>query len=73
MDPAGPNFINKPIETRLDATDAIFVDVIHTSTLGTSQQCGHVDFYVNGGEQQAGCPISFLSGKKRFITGGECV
>lgn len=35
LDPAGPSFEDAPPEVRLDSSDALFVDVIHTdSTLG---------------------------------------
>ncbi|XP_005107860.3 pancreatic lipase-related protein 2-like [Aplysia californica] len=62
MDPADPDFQCLPSLVRLDAGDAMFVDVIHTNGAefikggaGMLQQCGHVDFYVNGGETQPGC------------------
>ena len=57
MDPAGPNFyktlllgtpINSPLDEKLDKTDAVLVDAIHTDTdtLGTVASLGHADFYV---------------------------
>ncbi|CAF0756734.1 unnamed protein product [Rotaria sordida] len=66
LDPAGPLFEGKNVVVRLDKNDAKFVDVIHTNTkialgigLGSSESSGHVDFYVNGGEHQPGCPSMF--------------
>ncbi|XP_054710963.1 uncharacterized protein LOC129220557 [Uloborus diversus] len=68
LDPAGPRFYDAPLEERLDATDAQFVDVIHTDAglgllegLGMRSQLGHVDFYPNGGTNQPGCHNSPLS------------
>eukprot|EP00057_Strongylocentrotus_purpuratus_P035015 XP_797417.3 PREDICTED: pancreatic lipase-related protein 2 [Strongylocentrotus purpuratus] len=68
LDPAGPyfrdelgfEFFNNGPECRLDPTDAIFVDVIHTDgndIIGAGQmgQLGHQDFYPNGGRHQPGC------------------
>ncbi|GFS19022.1 pancreatic triacylglycerol lipase-like [Elysia marginata] len=63
LDPADPNFEHLPYVVRLDPTDALFVDVIHTdgrkfeSTVGfgLAQPSGHIDFYVNGGKNQKGC------------------
>ncbi|XP_059168285.1 inactive pancreatic lipase-related protein 1-like [Physella acuta] len=62
LDPAGPYFENTPAIVRLDPTDALFVDVIHTDAgtlltfnLGIMQAVGHVDFYPNGGHNQPGC------------------
>ncbi|XP_071544128.1 pancreatic lipase-related protein 2-like [Panulirus ornatus] len=64
LDPAGPYFTNTSPEVRLDPSDAIFVDVIHTdipteswhlTSLGHPDPIGHVDFYPNGGSEQAGC------------------
>lgn len=47
---------------KLDASDAVFVDVIHTDAenlaqwgFGTSETCGHLDFWPNDGVQQPGC------------------
>lgn len=63
LDPAGPFFDGKVVAVRLDQSDAKFVDVIHSNTeialgigLGSKNPSGHVDFYVNGGKQQPGCP-----------------
>ncbi|XP_070542474.1 uncharacterized protein [Ptychodera flava] len=57
LDPAKPNFETKDKNEKLDATDAQFVDVIHTDgdTLGTWEPTGDVDFYPNGGKDQPGC------------------
>ncbi|XP_050738746.1 pancreatic lipase-related protein 2-like [Eriocheir sinensis] len=64
MDPAGPSFFNEPASSRLDKTDADFVQIIHTNGCGVLDACvglpdvmGHVDFYPNGGEHQPGCTI----------------
>lgn len=62
MDPAAPGFSVNDTETRLDTTDADFVDIIHTNS-GTLLQggesmiepIGHADFYPNGGQRQPGC------------------
>jgi Lipase len=46
------------VTERLAATDAMFVDVIHTCAglLGYDLPIGHVDFYPNGGDHvQPGC------------------
>ena len=48
--------------TRLDLEDAEFVDIMHTNggqdsgEIGFFEAMGHVDFYVNGGHYQPGCP-----------------
>lgn len=57
LDPAGPFFHMRGPSMKLDATDAQFVDVIHTAsgTHGYIGDLGHVDFYPNGGFYQAGC------------------
>ena len=63
MDPAGPFFEDTDPILRLDPTDADYVDAIHTNagtifglSFGINQAVGHIDFYVNGGSSQPGCP-----------------
>ncbi|XP_060083651.1 pancreatic lipase-related protein 2-like [Ylistrum balloti] len=62
LDPAGPLFENFDAQVRLDPTDALFVDVIHSDSdsllelgFGLEKALGHADFYPNGGEKQPGC------------------
>ncbi|XP_047735755.1 pancreatic lipase-related protein 2 isoform X2 [Hyalella azteca] len=64
LDPAQPGFKTEESLTRLDQSDASFVDVIHTDTdnyygipinLGMKDPIGHLDFYPNGGGPQPGC------------------
>jgi len=61
-DPALPLFGSVSDEGRIDSTDAIFVDVIHTAGgflwdggLAFIEPRGDVDFYPNGGTKQPGC------------------
>ncbi|XP_035232227.1 lipase member I-like [Stegodyphus dumicola] len=65
LDPAGPGFRYKTRDRRLDKTDARLVDVIHTNGaddilkgFGIKQPIGHINFYPEGGEVQAGCQPS---------------
>ncbi|XP_053206845.1 probable phospholipase A1 magnifin isoform X2 [Panonychus citri] len=60
IDPAGQSFDINDNRNRLDPTDALFVDVIHSDGgesvidgLGLEEQVGRMDFYPNGGERQA--------------------
>lgn len=48
LDPALPFFATARQNWKLDMTDAIFVDVIHTNAgvYGKLESCGHVDFYM---------------------------
>lgn len=54
LEPSGPCFRFLPAEDRLTASDADFVQVLHTNIdgYGMAARMGHVDFYVNGGEFQ---------------------
>lgn len=68
LDPAGPIFVELNASMRLDATDAKFVDVMHTNggtitkgALGLSTPSGHVDYYCNGGALQPGCYFSSVT------------
>ncbi|XP_036988775.2 pancreatic triacylglycerol lipase [Artibeus jamaicensis] len=69
LDPAEPCFEGTPELVRLDASDAQFVDVIHTDAapiipnmgFGTSQISGHLDFFPNGGIHMPGCRKNILS------------
>ncbi|KAG8435837.1 hypothetical protein GDO86_013691, partial [Hymenochirus boettgeri] len=63
LDPAGPFFHGTPEEVRLDPSDGVLVDVIHTDMsplipmtgFGIDQPSGHLDFYPNGGSNMPGC------------------
>lgn len=57
LDPALPFFATPLKDWKLDKTDAGFVDVIHTNggVFGKLENCGHIDFYVNGGLLQPHC------------------
>lgn len=69
LDPAQPYFQGTPVEVRLDKSDALFVDVIHTDMLptipylgfGMSDPIGHLDFFPNGGETMPGCSKNVIS------------
>ncbi|XP_075731170.1 pancreatic triacylglycerol lipase-like isoform X2 [Rhipicephalus microplus] len=66
LDPAEPFFEGMSTLVRLDPSDAIFVDAIHTDGkrfasplptvgLGMIDPVAHIDFYPNGGVTQPGC------------------
>lgn len=57
LDPALPFFATNAPSQKLDATDADFVDVIHTNAgyFGKIEASGHLDFYMNGGQTQPAC------------------
>ncbi|XP_062928104.1 pancreatic lipase-related protein 2-like [Mobula hypostoma] len=69
LDPAKPFFKNTPLEVRLDPSDALLVDVIHTNGaplipyvgFGLLEPVGHLDFYPNGGELMPGCDKNIVS------------
>lgn len=57
LDPALPFFATTNAEWKLDQSDAEFVDIIHTNAglFGKIERCGHVDFFINGGQYQPQC------------------
>lgn len=59
LDPAGPLFyLNSPTE-RIDSTDGVYVEIMHTNggTQGFREPLGHADFFPNGGRSQPGCGL----------------
>ncbi|XP_061723853.1 phospholipase A1-like [Cydia pomonella] len=63
LDPAGPCFSHVELELRLKATDAEYVDVIHTDDgiYGLKEPVGQVDFFPNSGSQQPNCLLQTCS------------
>ncbi|KAH9492589.1 Inactive pancreatic lipase- protein 1 [Bulinus truncatus] len=62
LDPAGPYYENTDPVVRLDPSDAVFVDAIHSDSesliqfgLGMREPVAHLDFYPNLGRDQPGC------------------
>lgn len=69
MDAAYPLYMNTGQEGHLAASDAAFVDVIHTDggILGFPSPIGHADFYPNGGRPlQPGCNAANLISQGMF-------
>lgn len=72
LDPAMPGFhIFTSEKTRLDSTDAVLVDVIHScgGVLGFLQPLGKADFYPNAGTaiQPGCCCVPEIMGKQIFL------
>lgn len=65
MDPAGPGFTlpqDFGIDERLDPTDASYVQCVFTNQyiLASAVDCGHGNFYFNGGTVQPGCVLNVV-------------
>ncbi|KAK3872898.1 hypothetical protein Pcinc_022059 [Petrolisthes cinctipes] len=74
LDPAGLMYRGKSAKHRLDSSDAVYVDVMHTNgcynfwtawtdCYGINENLGHSDFWPNGGEHQPGCTASDANGE----------
>ncbi|XP_064476282.1 pancreatic triacylglycerol lipase-like [Ornithodoros turicata] len=74
LDPADPFFEGLSANIRIDDTDALFVEGIHSdgrkwlptinTGLGMMDPIGHIDFYPNGGLFQPGCRTMTFKGAR---------
>nr|KAG5708265.1 hypothetical protein BaRGS_021199 [Batillaria attramentaria] len=79
LDPAEPYFVHLDNDMRLDKSDAVFVDIMHTDGeafavtkgYGMADALGDVDFYPNGGIDQPGCVDDVRAGIFGLLTGGN--
>lgn len=74
LDPAYPLYVFSGPSARLTASDAKFVDIIHTDggVLGYPWAIGHADFFPNGGTPlQPGCVEQEISKNRWFNVIGE--
>ncbi|CAK1543673.1 unnamed protein product [Leptosia nina] len=75
LDPAGPCFSHVDPELRLKATDAEFVDVIHTDAgvFGLRDPIGQVDYFPNNGAMQPNCVLQSCSHSRVVSYYGESI
>ncbi|PSN40709.1 hypothetical protein C0J52_13759 [Blattella germanica] len=81
LDPAYFYFEGQSSEVRIDKTDAVFVDVVHTNGnptipyagFGMSFPVGHVDFYFNGGWNQPGCTADVAEDAFKSVSEGKII
>lgn len=82
LDPAGLMYHQAEITDRLDKSDAVFVDVIHThgcttilsqwtDCYGIDEDIGDADFWPNGGQRQPAC-LEGGDGEKLVREGSDC-
>ncbi|PIK51537.1 putative pancreatic lipase-related protein 2 isoform X2 [Apostichopus japonicus] len=74
LDSAGPGFRDVLDSCKLDPSDAIFVDCIHTDGdillgggFGIYEPIGHVDIYPNGGKDMPGCLVNPVCDHSRVL------
>ncbi|XP_074598972.1 lipoprotein lipase-like [Brevipalpus obovatus] len=71
LDAAGPWFDHNEIGSRLDKSQADYVEVLYTNagTLGLGWPIGHVNIYPHGGSRQPGCELKTMMEKfKNHLT-----
>jgi hypothetical protein len=68
LDPAGPLFSTRNPEGRIDSTDGVYVECIHTNGptlliigLGIGSAICDADYFPNGGQSQPGCLFNTCS------------
>lgn len=77
VDPAGPLFSVRNPESRIDASDGVYVECIHTNgpTLGIGLGLGapicDADYFPNGGRSQPGCLFDTCSHSRAVDFYGE--
>ncbi|XP_068625241.1 pancreatic triacylglycerol lipase-like [Battus philenor] len=75
LDPAGPCFTHVEPDLRIQDTDAVFVDAIHTDAgvYGLAEAIGHMDYYPNSGAQQPGCLLQTCDHTRSWLYFAESV
>ncbi|XP_059055842.1 pancreatic triacylglycerol lipase-like [Achroia grisella] len=73
LDPAGPCFAQVEPDLRIKASDAEYVDVIHTNAgiAGMEEPVGDADYYPNGGSEQTDCVLATCSHSRAWLLFAE--